>query len=110
MGGGKKKPTLSQLAKSQLKEEAKTDSKSSKRSGPAATEKKTLRILSPDLDDKSIIKEIEKMKVLTPYSVASRFNIRLSVAKDFLEELQRKGIITFVYGGGNVKIYRPAVQ
>lgn len=106
MGGGKKKPTLSQMAKAQLREE----SKAAKRAGPPSQEKKTLRILAPDFNDKGVLKEIEKMKVLTPYSVASRFNVRLSIAKDFLEELQRQGIITLVSRGRNVKIYKPQVQ
>jgi ribosomal protein S25 len=31
--------------------------------------------------------ELSKIGALTPYSIATQFNIRLSVAKDILEEL-----------------------
>jgi len=48
------------------------------------------------------------MKVLTPYLIASRFNLRLSVAKDFLEELHQRGLVEYVSGGRNIKIYKPA--
>ncbi|NIW11392.1 MAG: hypothetical protein GWN33_13195 [Gammaproteobacteria bacterium] len=47
------------------------------------------------------------MKTLTPFAVASRFNLRLSVAKDLLEELEHKGVIQFVSRSRNLKIYMP---
>jgi len=108
MGGGKKKSTMTQMAKAQGSEEDKGKSKTGKRSETARSEKKTLGIMLPDLKDKGITKELQKMKALTPYTVASRFNLRLSVAKDLLEELQHQGVITYVSGGKNIKIYKPS--
>ena len=106
MGGGKKKPTMSQMVKAQQKED-KTKSKSSGRdSASASGERKTLGIIQPDANDKAITKELQKIKVLTPYTVASRFNLRVSVAKDLLEELCHQGVITYVAGGRNTKIYK----
>jgi ribosomal protein S25 len=46
------------------------------------------------------------MKVLTPYAVASRFNIRLSLAKAFLKELENRKMVEYVSGGKNLKIYK----
>jgi ribosomal protein S25 len=47
------------------------------------------------------------MNVLTPYAVASRLNIRISAAKDFLEQLEANGTIRLVSGNHNIKIYKP---
>jgi len=46
------------------------------------------------------------MHVLTPYAVASRFNIRISAAKDFLEQLEENGTIHLVSGSHDIKIYK----
>jgi len=48
------------------------------------------------------------MKALTPYTVATRFNLRLSVAKDLLDDLAQRGVIQYVSGSKSLKIYKPA--
>ncbi|MEM2272633.1 MAG: 30S ribosomal protein S25e [Candidatus Bathyarchaeia archaeon] len=107
--GGKKKPTISQAARAQMKEAAEEgEIKETKIKAPAKAEKKPASVIMPNPRDDKIIKEIQKMRVLTPYTVASRFNLRLSVAKDFLEELHKQGVITFVSSGRHLKIYKPA--
>ena len=116
MGGGKKRKTLSQMEKSQDTEAGKgkkeTSRTSSSGSGGSSTstERGTIRILVPSSKDKKVRKELESMKVLTPYTVGSRLNLRLSVAKDLLEDLNREGLITFVSGGRNIRIYKPSEQ
>ncbi|MEM1550705.1 MAG: 30S ribosomal protein S25e [Candidatus Bathyarchaeia archaeon] len=107
--GGKKKPTLSQAEKAQMREATREEGKKeAKTKTPAKVEKKLPSVIIPNPRDEKIIKEIQKMKVLTPYTIASRFNLRLSVAKDFLEELCRQGVITLVSAGRHLKIYKPA--
>ncbi|MEM1997218.1 MAG: hypothetical protein QW702_04110 [Candidatus Bathyarchaeia archaeon] len=107
--GGKKRLTLSQAEKALAREAQKKEGKKeTKTKEPARVEKKVASVIPPSLKDDKIIKEIQRMKALTPYSVASRFNLRLSVAKDFLEELHRQGVITYVSGGRYIKIYKPA--
>ncbi|MBS7624939.1 30S ribosomal protein S25e [Candidatus Bathyarchaeota archaeon] len=107
--GGKKKLTLSQAEKALMREEQKKEGKKeTKVKEPARVEKKVTSVIPPNPKDDKIIKEIQKMKVLTPYTVASRFNLRLSVAKDFLEELHRQGVISYISGGGHIKIYKPS--
>ncbi len=102
--GGKKKLTLKQIEKMQARK-----SGVQQREGKLETlitERKT-GIFPPNPKDEKVINEVKKMKVLTPYTIASKFNLRLSVAKDFLEELERRGIIEFVSGSRNIKIYKP---
>ncbi len=103
--GGKKKQTLKKSEKAQATKDEKKEAKSS--GSPAKREKKTAGIVPPDSRSEKIINEIKKMKALTPFAVASRFNLRLSVAKDLLEELEQKGVIKFVSRSRNLKIYSP---
>ena len=106
MGGGKKKLTIKQMARI----EARKDREKRERRLASATDKKSIGIIPPDLKSKRVIGELKKMKALTPYSVATRFNLRLSVAKDFLEELERRGMVEYVSGSKNLKIYKPLVS
>lgn len=109
MGGGKKKRSMKQMVKAQSVEKGKGKTKATKGgSSSSGSERRSLEIVVPSPKDKAITKELKKMKVLTPYTVASRFNLRMGVAKDFLEELHRQGMITYVSGGRNIRIYRPA--
>ncbi|UCB60404.1 MAG: hypothetical protein JSW72_09955 [Candidatus Bathyarchaeota archaeon] len=102
--GGKKKRSMKQIVKTQ---EKKTDKKQ-KRGASLSGEKKSIpRITKPNLGAK-IEGELKRMKVLTPYSVASRFDLRLSVARDFLKDLERKGMVTFVSKSRNLRIYKLA--
>lgn len=101
--GGKKKLTLKQMEKMQVKKDERREGKSS--GGPA--EKKPAGIIPLDPRSEKVIGEIKKMKVLTPYAVASRFNLRLSVAKDLLKELEQRGIVEYVSGSESLKIYKP---
>ncbi|MEM2102447.1 MAG: 30S ribosomal protein S25e [Candidatus Bathyarchaeia archaeon] len=103
MGGGKKKQTLSQIEKAQ---EKKPEKKKETKSAGSGAEKKAPAVVLPDLKSEKIIEEVKKLRVLTPYTVASRFNLRLSVAKDFLEELEKKGAIRMVSRSRNVSIYK----
>jgi len=112
MGGGKKKRTLTQMTKAQRAQqrEAKRSGSKKERRSLSTIESKAMRIMPPDPRDKKVINQLKSMKVITPYTVASRFNLILSVAKDFLEELHQQGIITYVSGGRNLKIYKPSEQ
>ena len=105
--GGKKKLTLKQMERT----EEKKDEASQKRGGSKVTapmsERKAPGIILPDLKSDKIVGEVKKMKAVTPYAVASRFNLRLSVARDMLEELTRRGVIDYVSGNKNLKIYKP---
>ncbi len=103
--GGKKKQTLKQTEKIQDRRDERKETTAS--GSPSKREKKTAGIVLPDLRSEKTINKIKKMKTLTPFTVASGFNLRLSVAKDLLEELEQKGVIRFVSRSRNLKIYTP---
>lgn len=107
MGGGKKKATLKKMEKASTRKDAPKTDKSSKPSKHAA-EKKIAGIVSPDPKSEKILNELKKMRALTPYTVASRFDIRLGVARGLLQELERRHIVEFVSGSKNLKIYKLA--
>jgi len=107
--GGKKKLGIKQMEKQQVKtdEDKAKEAKKKEKAGPPK-EKKNVGIIAPDAKDAKIVSEIKKMNVLTPYTVSTRFGIRISAAKDFLEQLQANGSIQLVSGSHNIKIYKPA--
>jgi small subunit ribosomal protein S25e len=102
MGGGKKKQSLKQMTKPKAPKEPKQKTKTDTQ----PTQKKTLGLTMPDPNNKKVLDELKGMKVLTPSIVASRFNIRLSLANAFLKELEKRKMIEFVSGGKNLKIYK----
>ena len=104
--GGKKKPTLKQMEKSSEKKDEKEKKSGKGKEGPLP-ERKIAGITPPDPKNEKIIGEIKKMKALTPYVAATRFNLRLSVAKDFLDELAQRGVVQYVAGSRGLKIYKP---
>jgi len=60
------------------------------------------------MNDPKFLGEVGKMSAITPYSLASQFNVKLSVAKDLLEELERRKLVTLVGGNARIRIYQPA--
>jgi small subunit ribosomal protein S25e len=103
--GGKKKLTLKQMERT---EEKKGEApKHGGKTTPTLAERKAPGIIPPDLKSDKIVGEVKKMKAVTPYAVASRFNLRLSIARDMLEELTRRGVLDYVSGNKNLKIYKP---
>jgi|SRR5665648_363957 len=106
--GGKKKLGIKQMERQQVKtdDEKAKDAKKKEKAGPPK-ERKTIGIMAPDAKDSKIVAEVKKMNVLTPYSVATRFGVRISAAKDFLEQLEANGAVQLVSGSHNIKIYKP---
>jgi small subunit ribosomal protein S25e len=105
--GGKKKLGIKQMEKQQIAQDEAKQEKKKEKAGPSK-EKKASSIMPPDAKDSKVIAEVKKMNVLTPYAVATRYNIRISTAKDFLEQLQANGVVQLVSGSHNIKIYKPA--
>ncbi|HLN88858.1 MAG TPA: hypothetical protein VK253_02220 [Candidatus Binatia bacterium] len=107
--GGKKKLGIKQMEKQQVKtdEDKAKEAKKKEKAGPPK-ERKTVGIMVPDAKDQKNIAEIKKMGVLTPYAVSARYGIRISAAKNYLEQLEANGTIQLVSGSHNIKIYKPA--
>ncbi len=103
--GGKKKRSLKKAEKTQQKEPGK---KGKRGAAPAGEKKAIPGITMPNLKSDKFASELKKMKVITPSTIASRFELRLSIARQFLKELESKGMIKFVSRSPNLKIYKPA--
>jgi small subunit ribosomal protein S25e len=107
--GGKKKLSLKQMERAQVKKDEEEREKKKKEKGTSSvTKEKRPSVIPPDVKNEKIVGELKKMNVLTPYAVASRFNIRMSAAKDFLEQLEQNGMIQLVSGNHDIKIYKTA--
>ncbi len=102
MGGGKKRQTLRKMERSQRR--TKTPKTSS--SPRSASEKHVGGIVPPDAEN--ALSQIKKMRAITPYVVASRLDLRLSVAKSLLQKLERTGKIEYISGSKSLKIYKLA--
>ena len=107
--GGKKKLGLKQMERMQEKRDEEDKAKGKKEKAGPAKERRTIGVIPPDSKNEKIVNEVKKMNVLTPYAVASRFNVRISAAKDFLEQLEQNGAVQLVSGSHKIKIYKPVV-
>jgi small subunit ribosomal protein S25e len=101
--GGKKKLSLKQMERMQTKRD---EPKKKEKSAAARKEKKAPRIMPPNPKNEKTVRELRKLRVLTPYTVASRFDLRLSTAKDFLKQLEERGVVQLVSRSRNIKIYK----
>lgn len=99
--GGNKRPTMSQLEK-RLKRMAKKEESRKKVSSKPT--KIVGDVMMPTID-KELLSQIAKMKAVTPSEVASAFGIRISVAKDLLRDLEKKGIVKLFSGNSHLRIY-----
>lgn len=102
--GGKKKLSLKQMERMQTRKGE--EEKKKKEKASSQKEKKPSGVVPPDPGNEKMIGELKKMSVLTPYTVASRFNIRISAAKDFLEQLEENRVIQLISGSHDIKIYK----
>jgi ribosomal protein S25 len=108
MGGAKKK-SMAQMEKTQDQTDKKDEPSSSKKGkGKTIVEKRPRGLQSPDLSDPKFLAEVQKMGAITPFSIASQFNLRLSVAKDLLEDLEKRRLVRLVGGNARIRIYQPA--
>ncbi len=105
--GGKKKLGIKQMEKQQGDKAEEKSKKKDEKKGPPQ-KKTTISILPPDAKDQRVVAEVKKMGVLTPYAIATRYGIRISAAKDFLEQLESNGAIDLVSASHSIKIYKSA--
>jgi len=59
----------------------------------------------PDLNSKEVIGAIKAMKAITPTSVATKWNLKISVAKRMLDMLEEKKVIKLIAQSSNLKVY-----
>lgn len=103
MGGGKKNKSLSQMTKPKKTKEPKSGKNEA---APTLGKKINLGLTVPDVNNKKVLGELKGLKVLTPSVVASRLNVKLSIANAFLKEMEKRKLVEYVSGGKNLKIYK----
>jgi ribosomal protein S25 len=59
----------------------------------------------PDTSSDEVMQALKKMKAITPNSVAAQFNLKVSIAKKMLGDLEAHGSIQLVASSQNVKVY-----
>ncbi len=97
------------MEKQQTQQDAAKKPEPAKKSkGKTGSEKKAAGISLPNFDDAKFTGELSKIGALTPYAIASQFNVRLSVARDILEELERRRLVKSVGGNARIKVYKLA--
>lgn len=106
--GGSKKKSMAQMEKTQDQTDKKDEPKEKKGKSKGIIEKRPRGLQTPDISDPKLIAEVQKMGAITPFSIASQFNLRLSVAKDLLEDLEKRRVVKMVGGNARIRIYQPA--
>jgi small subunit ribosomal protein S25e len=101
--GGAKKMSLKQAEKQQALRDQKMRGDQRRRRSDIP-EKKRLGIDLPDLQATN--EDLKKMKAITPYALASKYDIRLSKAKNMLYILEKRGLVSLVASTNNLKVYR----
>jgi ribosomal protein S25 len=59
----------------------------------------------PDLNSKEVMGAIRGMKAITATSIATRFNLKISVAKRMLDMMEESGTVKMVARSSNLKVY-----
>ncbi|MCS7139317.1 MAG: 30S ribosomal protein S25e [Candidatus Nezhaarchaeota archaeon] len=106
--GGKKKKSISAMEKQQKLREVKE--KKVKEEKEERREKKEKKIASPLLPlevAKQLEKELSSLTCITPYTLATKFGLKLGVAKNVLKELELKGLLRNVAKCSRISIYTP---
>ncbi len=96
------KKSLSQMEKQQLLRERKARGRREDRK----LEKRMGSIEIPEFEEDELLDLLKRMRAITPQSFADRLNLRVSVAKRFLEELREKGIVELVDKSHDLIIYK----
>ena len=106
--GGKHGRTISQIEKQQKLAQMIAEGRRPGRRRGEVIEKAVRDIIISEDSIEQLRQEILKMPCITPSAVALKFNLRLSVAKDLLEEMARKGDLVLIAKNRRLAIYKPA--
>ncbi len=102
MGGNKKKPTQSNASKSQdNKSTKKEEIKKSPASKPQQKQK-----LSVFIEENQGMKVLSSMKSITIHGLARTLGVKISVANNFVKNLENKNIVKNVGGYSGHRIYQ----
>jgi ribosomal protein S25 len=71
----------------------------------APREKRVGGIESPESNSDEVLETLKRMKAITPTAIAAHFNLKVSVAKRMLGELEKQGKIKLEASSSNLKVY-----
>lgn len=57
-----------------------------------------------------IERDTSKMKCITPYILAARYNVRISIAKNILRKLSEKELIKKISSNRRTLVYTPIIE
>jgi len=101
MGGNKKKPTQSNTSKNQDNKETKKEE--SKKSSSKNPQKQKLSVL---IEENQGMKAIKSMKAITTHGLARTLGVKISVANNFIKNLENKHIIKNIGGYSGHRVYQ----
>ena len=100
MGGNKKKPSQSSANKSQ---ENKGNKKEEVKKTPKVQQKQRLSVL---IEDAQGLKALDNRKAITVQSFARSLGVKISVANNYLKNLENKNMIKSIGGYSGHRIYQ----
>lgn len=98
--GGPKKPSLKQLEKRQRRMRQQQQER-----GSGGVEKSVGGVLPPSLEEAAAF--VKTQPYVTPYVLSEKFGIRLSIAKNLLNQLAAAKVVRLVEGDSRLRIYAP---
>jgi small subunit ribosomal protein S25e len=101
MGGNKKKPTQSNTSKNQDNKETKKEE--SKKSSSKNPQKQKLSVL---IEENQGMKAINSMKAITTPGLARTLGVKISVANNFIKNLENKNILKNIGGYSGHRVYQ----
>ncbi|MGP8071412.1 MAG: hypothetical protein ACLP5V_16170 [Candidatus Bathyarchaeia archaeon] len=108
MGEAKKK-SLAQMEKQLQQDAAKKPEPAKKNKDKTVAENKGPGGIGlPSFEDPKSTRDLSKLGALAAYAIATQFNVRLSVARDILEELEHCRLVRSVGGSARIKICKLA--
>jgi small subunit ribosomal protein S25e len=102
MGGNKKKPTQSNASKSQDNKNTKKDETKK----PTTSKPQQKQKLSVFIEENQGMKAIGTMKAITVHGIARTLGVKISVANNFIKNLENKNIVENVGGYSGHRIYQ----
>ncbi len=106
--GGAKKQSLSQAEKQQELRDQKQKGKAARKTQTKAFEKRIGGIDVSNVSNDRLISELKEAKAITPYTLASKYSLRMSVARKVLGELVEQGILQPITGNSRLRVYKIA--
>ena len=107
MGGGAKKKSIAMAEKAQRRSTTKDGEEKEKKESAGTQKTGPKSVAIGDELMKTIKKEAPKMNAVTPYVIASKYNIKLSSAKTILRELEKANLLRKACGNHRVSVYAP---